>query len=196
MIPQTGDWSTPMPDRITTRALPQATLVKLHSLDDHPLQGRIPLPGWTEDALPAPGQASGDRPAVLCLRPREWLWVDQSASDDPSLEDALRQSVQADRCTVIDLSDGLDTLRVSGPGSAWLLAKLSGLDFCSMSGNRHATRTRMGDAAVLVHHHEAGAEGWVFDLLVDRSLAKYLDGLLNASLAHAGELAAQHGDFR
>lgn len=177
-----------MTDLTAIECLSGASVLKLHSLDQNPLGSKV--------VLPAPGQASGDDPAIVCLRPREWLWIDTAGTERPALQAGLREAVNPARSVVLDLSDGLRLLRVSGPASAWLLAKLGGIDFCGDLGRRYATMTRLGDAAVLVHHHETAATGPLFDLLVDRSLAKYLDGMLNASLAHAGELAGQHGEFR
>jgi hypothetical protein len=49
----------------------------------------------------------------------------------------------------------------------------------------------MAHAAVVVHYHQPVDEDspFVFDLLFDRSLAKYLWDLLSASANHADDLA-------
>jgi heterotetrameric sarcosine oxidase gamma subunit len=97
---------------------------------------------------------------------------------------------------VCDQSDALAGIRVAGPAAPWLLGKLSCLDFTrGRTAGPHCARTRMGDAAVVVHYHEASADAWVFDLYVDRSVAHWLWNLLSDCAPHAAELQAAFGAF-
>jgi sarcosine oxidase gamma subunit len=52
----------------------------------------------------------------------------------------------------------------------------------------------MGHVAVVVHYHQAFTGPFVFDLVVDRSIAKYLWLLLLESADHAEELTNNYGD--
>jgi heterotetrameric sarcosine oxidase gamma subunit len=97
---------------------------------------------------------------------------------------------------VCDQSDALAGIRVSGPAAPWLLGKLSCLDFArGASAGPHCARTRMGEAAVVVHYHAGSGDGWVFDLYVDRSVAHCLWDLLCACAPHAAELHMEFGAF-
>jgi heterotetrameric sarcosine oxidase gamma subunit len=177
---------------IALRELPDMTLFRLHTLEDPAaLASRLQTAGVS---LPAEvNEAEGRDPAVLCLRPREWLllWEDTTPPDvveriGPALEPALT--------ALIDVSDGHGVFRLEGEAAPWLLAKLSGLDFLScMSAGRHAARTRMADIAVVVHFHRDPDGPPRFDLVFDRSVAGYLWGLLNDAAPHAEELLAAHG---
>jgi len=60
-----------------------------------------------------------------------------------------------------------------------------------LSQGQHCACTRVAHAAVVVHYHQPGGgdSPFLFDLLFDRSLARYLWELLIASAAHADDLA-------
>ena len=93
-----------------------------------------------------------------------------------------------------DLSDGLGAFRLAGPASPWLLGKLSGLDFLAgISSGQHGARTRIGEVAVVLHFRPEPDGTPRFDLVFDRSVARYLWDLLNDAAPHAGELYAAHG---
>ena len=137
----------------------------------------------------------GSDPAALCLRPNEWLLFSEK-SDPESLLNRLRPAIDPARTSLLDNSDALATFRLSGQGAPWLLSKLSGLDYLAGSSGdaaerQHCARTRMAHAAVVVHYHQPGSEDtpFVFDLLFDRSLVKYLWELLSESANHANDLA-------
>jgi len=150
--------------------------------------GSIPLPDPT-------GHCIGEKPRVLCLRPSEWMVIFDEAPTHDQIDEVMRpdRSGQA-ACT--DISDGLALFRLSGAGAPWLLNKLSGLDFqAGISAGTHCARTRMGHVAVIVHFFETSAGENFFDLIVDRSLARYLWELLCASAPHAGELSREHGEI-
>ena len=170
------------------------TILRLHSLapaDD--LAAELENHGIE---LPLqPNHSTGSDPAALCLRPNEWLLFSEQSDPNPLL-DRLRPAIDPAQTSLLNHSDGLATFRLSGQGSPWLLSKLSGLDYLAGSSGdaaerQHCARTRMAHAAVVVHYHQPGGSEspFVFDLLLDRSLAKYLWELLTESAAHADDLA-------
>ncbi len=141
-------------------------------------------------------RSSGRDPAALCLRPNEWLLLSETSKAVPLLEQ-LASAVDPAQSSLLNLSDGLATFRLSGPGAPWLLSKLSGLNYLAAAAQgQHCARTRMAEAAVVVHYHQPGGREspFTFDLLFDRSLAKYLWELLRASAGHADDLAKTFGD--
>jgi heterotetrameric sarcosine oxidase gamma subunit len=164
-------------------------LVRVHSLQKTPLpeKGPFRLPETT-------GHCRGGDPAVLCLRPGEWLLFSETAPA-PELLNQLRPKVDPEQTAVLNASDGLAVFRISGTGAPWLLSKLSGLDF--LAGKQHGphcAQTKMGHIAVIVHYHQPSGGAFVFDLLLDRSFANYLWSLLTESADHATELAQNYGD--
>ena len=95
---------------------------------------------------------------------------------------------------MLDLSDGLGVFRLCGAASPWLLGKLCGLDtLAGVSTGQHGARTRVGDVAVVLHYCPAADGSPNFDLVFDRSVAKYLWNLLADAAPHAGELYRAHG---
>jgi len=178
---------------IELKEITSATILRLHSLTSaETLAAALETQGLT---LPLQtNQSTGSDPAALCLRPREWLLFSEH-SEAEHLASQIRPAIDPDQTTLLNTSDGLATFRLSGPGAPWLLSKLSGLDFLGGSSGagavQHCARTRMAHAAVLVHYHRPGDGDlpFVFDLLFDRSLAKYLWELLSESAEHADDLA-------
>jgi len=146
------------------------------------------------------GQSLGRDPLILCLRPGEWLLCSQQSPASPlfaQLSRDLDSGGIASFCTLIDMSDGLAVFRLSGTAAAWLLSKISCLDFVAAAASgQYAARTRMGRVAVEVSHHRmVGTDSEsVYDLIFDRSIAAYLWQLLLSSAAHAQELAAEFGE--
>lgn len=161
---------------------PGAALLRVHSLRDLPGEGEA-FAGW-----PARTGACLDAdPAVLCLRPREWLLVSETL-DAAALCARLGDAVDRAATAVYDQSDGLARFRLSGRAAPWLLAKVGALDFTGDAFSQaRCTRTRLGQIAVLVHFR--GQADGTFDLIVDRSLARYLWELLIDAAPHAAELA-------
>jgi heterotetrameric sarcosine oxidase gamma subunit len=168
------------------------SMVRLHSLQEQPLQD-----GFLLDLPAVTGTCNGEDPVALCLRPGEWLLLSES-NPARSLVQSLETITDPEQTSVLDSSDGLARFRLSGPGSPWLLGKLSCLDFLSGPGQgTHCARTKMGHVAVIVHYHQPllpqyGGK-FVFDLIFDRSIAKYLWSLLTESAGHADELTEKHG---
>jgi heterotetrameric sarcosine oxidase gamma subunit len=165
------------------------SLVRLHSLQDPPQldSGELELPQ-------KPGQCSDSDPAALCLRPREWLVVSQTI-DPAELLQLVRHGISHEGTSANDNSEGLALFRLSGHGAPWLLSKLSGLDYLAGTAEgTHCTRTKMGQAAVVIHYHQAEGKEFVFDLIFDRSIAKYLWDLLSESCQHADDLSHDFGN--
>lgn len=170
-------------DSLVLTELAECAIVRLHSLcETH--QAELP-----EKA----GDASGADPGILCIRPGEWLFFNESGGVQDLLN-RVRAETEAQNSVVDDMSDGFAVFRLEGKGSPWLLSKLSGLDFLAgRAAGQHCARTRLGQLAVIIHYHQANHGAFVFDLLVDRSYAKHLWELLAASAPHADELAQTFG---
>lgn len=192
-LSQAGAAGTPLegPD-FTLRELADLALLRLHSLEDPAeLAGGMAQSGVT---LPLDTNgAAGDAPAAVCLRPGEWLLLDQSRPASELIE-RIRGRLDPSLTALHDLSDGLGAFRLAGPASPWLLGKLSGLDFLAgISSGQHGARTRIGEVAVVLHFRPEPDGTPRFDLVFDRSVAHYLWDLLNDAAPHAGELYAAHG---
>ena len=168
------------------------SLLRLHSLEEPgELAARLADAGIT--LPPDTNGAAGDDPAALCLRPGEWLLI---GGEWPVAEwiAQLEPRLDPSRTALVDLSDGLGAFRLRGTAAPWLLGKLGGLDFLAgIRSGQHGARTRIGEIAVVLHFRP-GPEGEpCFDLLFDRSVAKYLWDLLNDAAPHAAELYDTHG---
>ncbi|MGH8035231.1 MAG: hypothetical protein ACREO9_08405, partial [Lysobacterales bacterium] len=135
-------------------------------------------------------------PAVLCLAPGEWL-VCSERMEFSQLSRPLKAALDTRLTTVLDFSAGLTVLRLEGSGVPWLLNKLCPLDVQGgMNRGSHCARTRLQQAGVVLHCRESSgpASTRVFDLIVDRSLARYTRDLLIASIPHAEELNRSFGN--
>jgi len=176
-------------DSLEMKEISSTSIVRLHSLQD-PQQlnsGQLDLPEKT-------GQCTGSNPAALCLRPREWLLI-SNVTEPTELLAYAKSSIGPEQTAIYDNSDGLAIFRLTGNGAPWLLSKLSGLDYLAgTAAGEHCTRTIMGKIAVVVHYHQAEDDQFVFDLIFDRSLAKYLWDLLSVSAPHADDLALAFGN--
>jgi heterotetrameric sarcosine oxidase gamma subunit len=155
---------------------------------------RLRSTGNPADLTHETGRCAGNDPTLLCLRPGEWLSVSESLS--PGELVARMTAETGDECTTIhDCSHGLAVFRLRGKGSPWLLGKLSGLDYLAgVKTGAHCARTRMGHIGVLVHYREFDEGTFGFDLILDRSYARYFWELLTESAAHADNLAIAYGD--
>ena len=170
------------------REITAATMIRIHSLDP-PERLTATLPGVGSWLPEETGQSAGWNPAALCLRPQEWLLFCETDCN-PDLLQEIASATDSQRTAVIDQSHGLAVFRLSGTAAPWLLGKLSCLDFLAgISEGQHCTQTRFAHCAVLVHYHDHSRGGYCFDLIFDRSIAKYMWSLLTASADHATELA-------
>lgn len=177
--------------------LSSVTLLRLHSL-----QARTEL----NSALLSHGielperinQASGQDPSVLCLAPREWLLFSEYLSID-QLQKQLEAAVQPELSTLSNQTSAIALFRLKGNTAAWLLGKCCGLDFHpGMILGQHCTRTRLDQAPAVLHYHQPGSGSgpFVFDVMIERSLAHYVWQLFLNYLPHARELEQQHGKMK
>ena len=176
-------------DSLQMQVIPATAMVRVHSL--HDLQQLITI----QLKLPEKtGQCCGSDPAALCLRPNEWLIVSET-TDSKDLLQQVQFNVDLQNTSVFDNSDGLCVIRLSGRGAAWLLSKLSGLDYLAGTATgSHCARTKIGHVTAVVYFHQANGSSFVFDLIFDRSVEKYLWDLLSESAPHADDLAHAFGD--
>ena len=110
-----------------------------------------------------PGRAARDNGVlVYCTSPNEWTVLG-----------AAPPEVQA-----VDLTHVRAIVRITGPDSRRLLAKVCSLDFSDrMFPDRSAARTSVaGTATEIVRDDEAGVESFL--LVTSRSFAGYLHGVL------------------
>jgi heterotetrameric sarcosine oxidase gamma subunit len=180
---------------IVLHELTGATLLRIHSLlpfmalRDDMAACDIPLPAEVNQRL-------GQDPSVICLAPGEWLLFSEYLSASRLCEQ-VQAAVEPRHTAALDVSAGLAVFRLAGSAAPWLLNKLSGLDYQrNRAAAAHAARTRLQQVAVTLHYHRPGGLGneCVFDLICDRSLARYLWQLLIASIPHAEELEQKYGD--
>jgi heterotetrameric sarcosine oxidase gamma subunit len=170
------------------RELAGTAVLRVHSLPT-----REDLSSNTNDLPTNVGQCGGDNPAMLCIRPGEWL-VFSETSTPTELIQGIGSMQELEDAATSDNSDGLAVFRLSGEGTPWLLSKLSGLDYLARcSTGQHCARTKMGQVAVIVHYHEVKQAQFVFDLILDRSFARYLWELLRESAPHTDDLARTYG---
>src|SRR5690606_33905737 len=144
-----------------------------------------------------PNTSAGSDRVALCLRPREWLLFSEGA-DPAQLLAEIHAAFDPASVAVLQQSDALACVRLSGAAVPWLLAKLSGVDYqAAEKTGQYCLRTRLAQVTVLVHRHPhvdtdaaAGAANttFVYDLVFDRSIAAYLWNILLRSAPHAGEL--------
>lgn len=175
------------------REVQNVSLMRVRSLQPDSLASAMRQSGME---LPvSTGQSYGDDLTLMCLRPGEWLVLSETLSAG-ELRNQLNvfspAEHAADQSSILDASDALAVLRVTGAAAPWLLAKLSGLDFLGASRSvQHCARTRMGQVAVIVNYRPAKAgANESYDLFLDRSIARYLWELLLLSAKHAEELLA------
>lgn len=176
-------------DSLRLSELTGLAMARLHGQPK--LAGKLP---YRFDLPEKTGQARGTDPSILCLRPGEWLFINDTVEAGNLVQD-IADEFGDEGAAVYDNSEGLAVIRLSGAGGPWLLSKLSGLDFLAgRSAGQHCARTKLGHMAVVIHYHCAGDGPFVFDLVCDRSLARYLWELLLASAPHADDLARAYGN--
>lgn len=194
-LQQAGLWETEFrSSNLHLREVQNACLLRVRSLQAESFAVTLRAAGME---IPVnTNQSSGTDPRWMCLRPGEWLVLSETlAARD--LQEKLRVVSSGDNSAghtaIMDTSDGLAVMRLSGAAAPWLLAKLSGLDFLGAIGSpQHCARTRMGQVAVVVSYCpvKSGSAEFAYDLMVDRSIARYLWDLLLLSTEHAEELSS------
>ena len=148
--------------QVSVRALPAAAFV----------MGGAALPDQ-------PNTWTGDDPVIWWVAPDAWLL--QSASQDgDTLVAATRTACASLPCAVTDLSDAFVTIALEGPQAIGVLARGCGLDLRAGSfGVKACARTRLAQLPVLIRKSASAR----FELVVDRSAAKYLqDWLADAAV--------------
>ena len=172
--------------------VPAATLLRIHSLEPDAVLDKALAPLGIAPPLAMNGAAGSD-PALLCLRPGEWLLVSEHA-DPEGLRDRLVPHLDPSLTAVLDQSDGLAVFRLDGAAAAWLLGKFSGLDFLTgLRSAQHAARTRIGNVPAILHFRQEPDGQPRIDLIFDRSIAPHLWAMLADAAPHAAELFATHG---
>lgn len=138
------------------------------------------------------GSCSWKDPAVLCLRPGEWLVVSQSLPPDDLLaKTQARHDTPGFFCW--DHTEALALIRIEGEAAPWLLRKHCGLNSpVDRPGEAHCAQTRFADMHVLMHYYVNELTG-VFDFYVDRSLAAHLWNVLVHSATHADQMYERFG---
>jgi len=134
--------------------------------------GRVALPDQ-------PNTWAGADPIIWWVSPDAWLL--QSASQDGgTLAATTRAACASLPCAVTDLSDALVTIALEGPQAIGVLARGCGLDLRAGSfGAQACARTRLAQLPVLIRKSASAR----FELVVDRSAAKYLqDWLADAAV--------------
>lgn len=143
----------------------------------------------------ATGACSGKDPAVLCLRPGEWLVVSQSMAPDELLGQ-VRARHDAAGFFCWDHSEGLALIRIEGEPAPWLLRNHCGLDIpVDRPGEALCAQTRFAGIHVLMHYYVNELTG-VFDLYVDRSLAAHLWNVLVHSATRADQMYERFGALK
>jgi heterotetrameric sarcosine oxidase gamma subunit len=148
-------------------------------------------------------QSIGQDPSIMCLAPNDWLWFSENLQPT-QLQDQLSGQLSkhvapqkdASLTALYDQSSAFAVFRLSGPAATWLLSKCCGLDFRSaIAQGQHCARTRLNQAPAILHYHRPGRGSgpFVFDVLVERSLARYSWQLFHRLLPHAHELQQQYG---
>lgn len=174
--------------------LTNVTLLRLHTLQPREeLATRLQGSGME---LPGPVNAcAGQDPSVLCLAPAEWLVFSEYLSTSQLLP-VLQAAIDPERTALLDQTAAFAVFRLGGPVAPWLLSKCGGLDWQSgMAGGPHCCRTLLEQLPAIVHYHPlrhaSGAA--VFDVMLDRSLARHGWQLFLRNLPHARQLLARHG---
>ena len=132
------------------------------------------------------GTVSQGSSRVLCTGPDEWLMV-----CPPTSVAALRNVWAAELTTqslaLVDLTDGLEVLVVSGSGVREVLAKSCGLDFDPLRfGVGRCARTRFAQVPVVI---DCTQNLGVFELYAPRSYSRYLkDWLFDAAVEFGDSL--------
>ncbi len=117
-------------------------------------------------------------PRVLCTGPGDWLAV----SEEHDAEELSRLlGLVAEALVYVDVSDGLQTLEIQGPGTRELLGMGCGLDLdVRRFPPGSCARTRLAQIAVVL---ECRADPDRIELFVARSLMPYLKAWLEDAAA-------------
>lgn len=140
-------------------------------------------------------QASGQDPSVLCLAPSDWLLFSENHTYE-QFHEPLQAAVNPALTAVMDQSAALAVFRLAGSTATWLLSKCAGLDWRRMmASGQHCCRTKLDRLPAILHYHPPGSGSGapVFDVMMERSLARHGWQMLLDRLPHARELEQRHG---
>ncbi len=170
------------------------TLLRLHTLQPREeLRAGLQSSGME---LPSRVNASlGQDPSILCLAPSEWLVFSEYLSSNQLLP-MVQPAIDPLRTALLDQTAAFAVFRLGGPVAPWLLSKCSGLDWQrAMAGGPHCCRTLLDKLPAIVHYHPPGSASgpYVFDVMLDRSLARHGWNMLLQKFPHARDLWQQHG---
>jgi sarcosine oxidase, subunit gamma len=114
-------------------------------------------------------------PRVLCTGPGEWLVVHAPTAVERLCE-VLAPALENRSLVLVDLTEGLVALEISGSEARAVLGKSCGLDFDPRRfRHNQCARTRFANIAVLI---DCIQPGQVYILYVGRSHASYLKSWL------------------
>ncbi|HEY4213292.1 MAG TPA: sarcosine oxidase subunit gamma family protein [Steroidobacteraceae bacterium] len=121
---------------------------------------------------------------VLCLGPGEWLAISTTEAG-PRIRDRVGGELAAGGLGMVDLTEGLGPMEVSGARAAELLSKGCGLDFDpDVFRPGTCARTRLAQVPVVIVR---GDDTTRFELYVSRSYLSYLTAWVeDAALEYAG----------
>lgn len=176
--------------------LTSVTLMRLHSLQSR-AELNTSLQSKDLNLPELPNQAGGQDPAALCLAPGDWLLFSEYLSAE-RLQHTLQECLNPQFTALIDQSSAYAVFRLSGKTAPWLLSKSSGLDFRkSVAQGQHCSRTRLDQVPAILHYHQpgSGSSAYVFDVMIERSLASYTWQLFQRQFPHAIESEQLHGPF-
>ena len=162
-------------------SLAARTVLRLKSWEPRHVAGDVVMLGERE--LPSKvGATLSGPPRILCTAPAEWLILSQ----EPSV--SVRQQIEetlAAGLALVDLTDGLTVLEVSGLAVRDVLAKGCGLNLHPRRFQPGAcARTRFAQIPVVI---DCIQDPNHFELYVTRSYSQYLkDWLLDAAVEFEG----------
>ncbi len=120
---------------------------------------------------------------VLCLGPGEWLAVSTTEAG-PRVRARMSSELAAGGLGMVDLTEGLGPLEVSGARAAELLSKGCGLDFDpDVFRPETCARTRLAQVPVVVVRGDGTTR---FELYVSRSYLSYLTAWVEDAAAEYG----------
>ncbi len=169
-------------DGLAIREIVDLSIIRVRALRG------TPPSRWSDAELPLQvGACSQAEPRALCLRPGEWLLVGNAKRSENQLSETRRRLDDSEFFTW-DETHALAVLRLEGEAAPWLLRKHCGLDLPGQgSDDGQCTRARLAHISMLMHYHINQLAG-VYDLFVQRSLARFAWELLVSTAQHALEL--------
>jgi sarcosine oxidase subunit gamma len=131
------------------------------------------------------GRVTEGLPRILCTAPDEWLLV-YAPTSVARLRNILAPELSAQSLVLVDLTDGLVVLEVSGTGVRDVIARSCGLDLDPQQFRAgQCARTRFAQIPVVI---DCIQDPGVFHLYAPRSYATWLTDWLNDARIGLGGL--------